>query len=87
MFGLIKKKEQEKQYAPKTQEEIANMPPEQVKKMFYLSPERMIASMKRINNGKAWDSLARNSKDKLELQIFYPPIHFKKLKNRAKFCL
>ena len=61
-------KEQEKQYAPKTQEEIANMPPEQVKKMFYLSPERMIASMKRINNGKAWDSLARNSKDKLELQ-------------------
>ena len=63
------KEEQEKQFAPKTQEEIVNMPPEEVEKMFYLSSERMIESMKRINNGKLWDSLAKNNGNKIELQV------------------
>lgn len=58
----------EKEFMPKSPEDLKNMPPEEVKKMFYLTPERMIESIKRINNGEAWNRLAQSSQDKLMLQ-------------------
>lgn len=51
------KSEQEKpakEFIPESLEDLKNIPENEVAKRYYLTPERIIDSMKRIDNGKAW---------------------------------
>ncbi|MBO5142269.1 MAG: hypothetical protein J6C46_04630 [Clostridia bacterium] len=54
-----KKEKQETKFMPKSLEEIQNMPEEEKAKRYYLTPERIVESMKRINNGKVWKDIQR----------------------------
>jgi len=63
-----KEQEQERQFVPDSPEDFAKLSSEEKKKMFYLTPERIIESIKRINDGKVWESLGYASTNELQLQ-------------------
>lgn len=43
-----------KEFIPESLEDLKDIPEDEVSKRYYLTPERIIDSMKRIDNGKAW---------------------------------
>ena len=62
------KEETERQkFIPESPEELENMPPEEVEKMYYLTGERMIETLMRMNNGNTWKALGLAGNDN-ELQ-------------------
>ena len=62
------KNDEEQKFLPDSPEDIQNMPPEVIEKMYYLTGERMIETLKRMNNGNTWKVLGMSGKDN-ELQV------------------
>lgn len=50
-------------FMPKSLEDIKNIPEEEVAKRYYLTPERIIESMKRIKNGAVWNKITKSYKN------------------------
>lgn len=65
----VEEKQEEKQeFIPDSVEEIEDLPQEVIEKMYYLSGERMIETLKRMNNGNTWKVLGVAGNDN-ELQV------------------
>lgn len=53
----LEEEKAQKEFIPQSFEDLKDIPEEEVAKRYYLTPERIIESMKRIDNGMAWSRI------------------------------